>query len=102
MVEISSKKSMMRICCSSSLKSDVIDQIWKTMFPTQSGCVEVDYNLSFVIFFNIFGIYLSIMPLPICSLGHIHIGINGMTLYDFNKEIHQGVAAIYSHCSMMY
>ena len=52
------------------------------MFPSKSGCMKVDYDLSFVILFNIFGIYLSIMPLPTCSLGHIYNGINGMTWYD--------------------
>ena len=67
MVEISSKKSMMRICCSSSLKSDVIDHIWKTMSPTESGRVKVDYDLNFVILFHILAfIYQSCLSL------HVH------------------------------
>merc|ERR1712156_1236617 len=67
MVEISSKKRMTRICCSSSLKSDVIDHIWKTMSLTESGRVKVDCDLNFVILFHILAfIYQSCLSL------HVH------------------------------
>ena len=83
MVETYSRRSMMRICFSSFwvLKSSPFDRVWKPLFPNWTGCVIEDWyrklkillwfghldcplDRNFVILFiDIFGIYLSIMPM---------------------------------------
>ena len=83
MVETYSRRSMMRICFSSFwvLKSSPFYRVWKPLFPNWTGCVIEDWyrklkillwfkhldcplDRNFVILFiDIFGIYLSIMPM---------------------------------------